>query len=383
MRYNRLVVGILIFGLMGCAVVAAPADSDYVAYAVTKKGELPLPETLDSVEAEELIQVKWGGYSGPRTRAAVLEVDNASNVSTFQVSGPNGETYDYSATDLNTQVPVNGIEAMLADVLNQTGRFRLVERQVLDEALYEQDLSAEGRVSQPSGAKTGNVLGAQYLVQAVVTSYEPEFKKKKGGLGGLTKSMFGGAKVGKSKSMVGMNFRLIDAETSEVVFTKQVEVITGQTEFGLGGVGWGGSGAAGACFSSFSKTPVGQAVLAAINIGAFELTKQIGSAPVEGSVVKVGEAQVFVNLGEDAVEVGEELLAMAKGEELIDPETGLSLGGESEELGTLRIIDVKEKFSLAQPVDLELSRLNRGDKLVSTRPTEPLRFASTWEGKTK
>ena len=31
--------------------------AEYVAYAVTKKGELPLPESLDGAKDEEMIQV--------------------------------------------------------------------------------------------------------------------------------------------------------------------------------------------------------------------------------------------------------------------------------------------------------------------------------------
>lgn len=371
-------------GSMLCLVLGTgTAAADYVAYAVTKKGELPLPESLDGIKHEELIRMKWGEYNGPQTRVAVLEVDNDSATSSFSMRGPDGTVIaSYSVSDIERQVPVNGIEAMISGVLHESGRFRMMERQVLDQVLSEQDLGASGRVAQPSAAKIGKVLGAQYLIQAVVTSYEPNFKGRKVGLGGITKGLLGGAKVGKKKSMIGMNFRLINAETGELVFTKQVDVIISKTELGFGGAGWGGSGALGGMFSTFSKTPIGQAVMAGINIGTYELVKQVGTAPAQGSVVKVDGNKVYVNIGGDSVEVGGRLQALAKGEELIDPDTGISLGGEEELVGSLKITSVKDKFSIAEAVDFDASLLQRGDKIVSTEAGAPMQFAPSWAGKT-
>jgi len=288
--------------------------------------------------------------------------------------------YSYEGFNWDQQVPVNGIEAMITDVMQQTGRFRMVERNSVDEVLAEQNLADSGRVSKPSGAKIGKILGAQYLVQAVVTSYEPDFSKKKGGLGGITRGFLGGAKLGKNKSMVGLNFRLIDAETSEILFTKQVDVIVSSTDIDLGGIGWGGGGALGGFFSSASKTPIGQAVMAGCNMGVYELVKQIGNKPAEGSVVKADAGEVYINLGGDAVSEGDIFQAVAKGEELIDPETGLSLGGEEEVIGTLRIVSVKEKYSVAQPQGFDGSNLKAGDKVVSTKEARPLEFAPSWQG---
>lgn len=48
-----------------------------------------------------------------------------------------------------------------------------------------------------------------------------------------------------------------------------------------------------------------------------------------------------------------------KGEELIDPQTGLSLGAEEEELGVIEVTSVKEKYSIAQ--SLKGYGFSRGD----------------------
>jgi curli biogenesis system outer membrane secretion channel CsgG len=75
-------------------------------------------------------------------------------------------------------VLIQGIEAMLTDAMHQTSRFIMVEREVLSTAIKEQDLGASGRVSKPSAAKIGNILGAEYLIKVVITEYNPNFSGK-------------------------------------------------------------------------------------------------------------------------------------------------------------------------------------------------------------
>ncbi len=365
---------------------SAPLRADYLAYAEIKGELIPLPESLDQIaetSPKDLMNVQYGEYNGPKTRIGVLDVENSSSSASYSVNYGNGQSVTYSSNDYN-QVPVNGIDAMITDILNGTNRFRIVEREVLNNLLDEQDLGASGRVAQPSAAKIGKVLGAKTFIKAVVTSYEPNYKGNSIGLGGLTGGALGGLKVGGSKSMVQMAFRLIDAETSEVTFSKQVTVVMSSSSLGFGGAGWGRSGVAGGAFSNYSKTPIGQAVIVAVNVGVYELIKQIGLDPTEGSVIQVtADGQIAVNLGEGAIAVGDKLQAITKGEDFIDPETGLSLGSSETALGTIEIVRVQEKFSFGKALDFEASSLNRGDKVVSTAPAAAIEFGDAWNAKGK
>ena len=354
------------------------AGADYVAYSVGEKDKSPLPERVDKIDTKYLLNIEWGDYSGRKARLGVLEVDNNSSSSSFTVTSSLGEV-NYSAS--TTGVPVNGIEAIVIDSLSQTGRFRLVERTELASVLGEQDLAASGRIAKPSGATTGNVLGAEYLVQLVITDYETNTSGTDKGVGGLLTSkipLFGGVKAGSSTGRVGLNIRLIDAETSEITFTKQIEAVIKETNLGFGGVAWGSGGALGGFMSSYSKTPVGQAVIAGINQAVFELIKQVGAKPPEGSIVKADASQIYTNLGQDSVAVGDRLQVLRKGEELIDPETGISLGGSSTVIGEIVVNEVQEKFSIASPVSMNASP-ERGDKVVGTKIAAPLEFAKKWK----
>jgi len=265
--------------------------------------------------------------------------------------------------------------------LSQTGRFRLVERTELGVVLEEQDLASSGRIAKPSGAKTGNVLGAEYLVQLVVTDYESKTSGTDKGIGGLLTSkvpLLGGVKAGSSTGRVGLNIRLIDAETSEITFTKQIESVIKESNLGFGGGALIGDVGLGGFMSEYSKTPVGQAVIAGVNQAVFELIKQVGAKPPEGSIVKADAAQIYVNLGADSVAVGDRLQVLKKGEELIDPETGISLGGSTTSIGEIEVSQAQEKFSIARPVSLSATP-NRGDKVKGTKAAAPLEFARSWK----
>ncbi|MDH3363092.1 MAG: hypothetical protein OEM45_05250 [Gammaproteobacteria bacterium] len=354
------------------------AAADYVAYSVGEKEKSPLPERVDNIDTKYLLNIEWGEYAGRKARLGVLEVDNNSSTSSYTVSTMMGNV-DYSAS--TTGVPVNGIEAIVIDSLSQTGRFRLVERTELGDVLAEQDLATSGRIAKPSGAKTGNVLGAEYLVQLVVTDYETNTSGTDKGVGGiLTRKvpLLGGIKASSSTGRVGLNIRLIDAETSEITFTKQIEAVIKESNLAFGGAGLIGDVGLGGFMSEYSKTPVGQAVIAGVNQAVFELIKEVGTRPPEGSVVKADGAQIYINLGADAVAVGDRLQVLKKGEELIDPETGISLGGSTTSIGEIEVSQVQEKFSIASSVSLS-GTPDRGDKVKGTKAAAPLEFAGSWK----
>ena len=379
LRWRRRVVA---WSMGFAGLLAGAGHADYLAYAVGEKARLPLPESIDAIEAKYLLNLEWGGYEGGRSRLAVLPVDNKSAASTLQMAASDGESTVTIGTENIGMVPVNGIEAIVTDVMNRTGRFRLLERTELASVLQEQDLVTSERVTQASGAKTGNVLGAEYLVQVVVTDYEAKVSGRKGGgLGGLLGdrgAVLGAVVLKSGQGRVGMNFRLIDAETSEVVYTRQIESIIRESGLTVGGLGIGGGGVLGGFFSGFSKTPIGQAVIAGANKGVYELIKEIGSRPASGSVVRAQDGRIWTNLGGSAVAVGDMLEVVSRGEELIDPDTGLSLGSMDTNLGAARVVQVQDRFSIAEAVSIA-GDVNRGDRVVSTARPPGIEFASSWE----
>ena len=62
-------------------------------------------------------------------------------------------------------------------------------------------------------------------------------------------------------------------------------------------MGVSGGGALGECFSGFSKTPIGQAVIAGAHKGVYELIKEIGARPASGSAVRAEGGRIWTNMG--------------------------------------------------------------------------------------
>ena len=361
------------------ALVASTSWAEYLAYSVSADGNRPLPENIDAIEAKHLLNIEWGTFQGAKSRLGVLQVDNTSGAGSYTIS-TGGTTVEYGG--YGTQVPMNGIEAIVTDTLARTNRFRLVERAVLGDVLGEQDLAASGRVAQPSGAATGNVLGAQYLVQVVVTNYETDVKDSSKGIGGFLTRAAGlpvaGVGIQSGEGVVGLNFRLINAETSEIMFTKQIESVIKESGLTFGGGVVFSGGGRGGFMDEYSKTPIGQAVIAGINKGVFDLVKQIGTQAASGSVVKAEGGQVWLNLGEDSVAIGDQLNIMRKGEELIDPDTGISLGSSDTLLGTVEVMQVQPQFSIARTVAVN-GDVARGDRALSLATPAEMEFASSWD----
>ena len=146
---------------------------------------------------------------------------------------------------------------VLSNELSATGDFRVVERQQLGAVLAEQDFAASGRVRKGSGAATGNITGARYLVTGAVSAYNEDTSKKGGGLN------FRGFHIGggKSEAYVAVDLRVIDSETSEVVYSRTVEGRSTSGGLSLGGRlrnGLGGN------FNQSKNVPASKAVRAAL-----------------------------------------------------------------------------------------------------------------------
>ncbi len=248
-----------------------------------------------------------------------------------------------------------GFAEMLTTELIKTGRFIVVERQALQDILTEQELGQAGIVRKETAAKVGRVLGAQIIVRGVVSEFE---MKESGGGGGIG---IGGITLGLSTSNahVAVDIRLIDSTTGQVLDSHNAVGKAESTGVGVGitdgDVSFGASG--------FQKTPLGQATRQAIQDAVRFIISRMEKVPFTARVIKFSGGKVYINAGSRMnIKPGDRFYAYSRGEELIDPETGLSLGAEETLIGTVEVRDVKEKFSIGQLVSGR-GPLKRGDVL--------------------
>lgn len=238
----------------------------------------------------------------------------------------------------------NGMADQLTDALIQSGQFTVLERETLTDVIAEQDLANTGRFQKSQSASTGKLTSAQILIKGTITEFEAKESGSGGGIG------FGGFKIGSksSNAHVGLIIRLIDTTTGQVLNSKRVEgnAESGGFKFGMdvGGVGFG--------TDSFKKTPLGKATQMAIDNAVEFIAMELRNRPFQGRVIKGVGSTLFISAGaQDGANIGDSFTVYSVGEELVDPATGEILGVEEVEIGSVKVTEVKEKYSKAQIVN--------------------------------
>jgi len=262
-------------------------------------------------------------YYGPKKRVAVMD---------FEYKGP---------AEWNAWKVGSGMSEMLITALHKTGRFIVVERKEMDEIFKEQALGVSGAVKEGTEAKIGELLGAQALVKGVITEFEET--KTGAGIGGVFKGIAIG--VGQVSGYVACDIRMYDATTGVILESHRSE---GKVSKGAiaGAVVISGMTIGGA---AFNKTCIGEATRKAIDDMVAFIVAKMEPIPWQGRVILAKGNEVYLNAGSGAgIKVGDSFDIYKRGEELIDPDTGLSLGFEQSKIGNIQVSKVEDKFSIAK-----------------------------------
>lgn len=234
-----------------------------------------------------------------------------------------------------------GMAEMLTTALVNSNRFIVVERQAIRDVLDEQDFGASGRTTQFGAAKFGRILNSQILVRGAVTEFGARSS------GGRQSFSVKGFDVGMSSSSahVAVNVRLYDTTSGQVIDSVRADgkASGGGIDFAYSESDWGlGT-------SGFHKTPLGKATQKAINKAVYLIAMKMQDVEWEGRIIKASKGEVYINAGvTSGIKVGDSFVVYRPGEELIDPQTGLSLGSEITKIGKVSVTSVAEKFSKAQ-----------------------------------
>ena len=220
-------------------------------------------KTKPQAKADTTLTDELGPYSGPKARLAVADFQwkvqtTGRKISIKGIPGSQGITIS------EEEQYMTGLEDMLTTALFQSKRYRVVERQALGAVLQEQELGKAGVVSKQTAAKTGAVKGADILVVAAVTGWEPGTSGAAagggGGVFGKAGALIAGIRGGMKKSSMAMDIRLIDSSTSEVLSATRVEGVAKDVNFGALAGGIMGAAGLGGGLSGFSKTPMEKAI---------------------------------------------------------------------------------------------------------------------------
>jgi curli biogenesis system outer membrane secretion channel CsgG len=230
---------------------------------------------------------------------------------------------------------------MLTDALIQSKQYVVLERQTLSDVLIEQDFAAGPRAAKAlKSAQIGKVVPAQLLIMGTISEYSAGTGSSGSGASFMGLSL----QSNSSESHIGLIIRIIDTTSGQVIDSVRVE---GKQKAASAG---GGACLAGICTNTNSSASdtTAQATQVAIDRAVVKITERTGNVPFVGKVVNVKGASIFTNIGErNGAMLGDAFSVYAPGEELIDPDTGESLGSDKTKVGSLKLNSVQEKFSVA------------------------------------
>ncbi len=275
------------------------------------------------------------------------------------------DEFDYSTVKtavqsvFNTQQDIGkGIRAMLITRLAQANKVVVVERAKIATLTKEQDFNASNRVKQGKGARVGQISGADAILSGDIVVFGRDDKKRSIKGGGLFGAAIGAVAASKNqdKAVVTIDYRLIDAETSEIIATGEAKGESVRKGNALGAIGGAlGHGVAGVqvdmTSSNFAQTIIGEATQDCVNKLADILNEQTANMkksvrPVEGRVADVSGNILTLNVGgNDGVNVGETFEILRIVREVKDPVTKETLDVVTAKTGEMTITNVRDKIA--------------------------------------
>ncbi len=274
------------------------------------------------------------------------------------------DEFDYSTVKssvqavFNTQADIGkGIRAMLVKRMADANKVVIVERAKIDQLTSEQDRNASNRVKQGSGARVGRISGADAVLAGDIVVFGRDDKKTNIGGGALARGPFAGLHIKKEedKAVVVIDYRLVDAETSEVIATGEARGESTRKSNGFAGMGgnWGGAGGGGVDMTSsnFGQTIIGEATQDCVNklgeiLSTQATTMKKTVREVETRVADVSGGTMVIAAGaNDGVNVGETFEILKVLREVKDPQTKEVLDTVTEKTGEMTITSVRDKIA--------------------------------------
>ena len=295
MNSSKLVLcSVMILPLMaGCAAQTSVKMKQDVSANVTEKTE--------------------SKYTGPRRRVGVVDFENK----TAYGQGRLGQ----AASDI------------LLTELVKTGKFIVVEREKMAKLMDEQKLGFTGAVDSNTAAQLGKVLGLNAIVTGAISNFG-------------TRTTWSDYLVTQSKRQEAtctVDIRVVDAETGQIMLADSGKGVSKVSSGGFLGMGTQGG---------YAESIEGDALRAAISQLIENITSQINKKPWSCRIPQVSPGKIYLSAGtESGLEVGQKLKVFSQGAEIKDPDSGIVLGREEEEIGQVEVAShAGEKLSLAKLV---------------------------------
>lgn len=250
----------------------------------------------------------------------------------------------YISNDLSKSKTANkfafDVQDKLIDLLTQTRKFAMLDRQFLKDQQKELNFINSPDVPTEEMARLGNKAGTDYIITGVLK----DLKKVTN-----TKKMQSTGKVFKNtKYTAELNYRIIDIATSQVKFsdTTSISISSGSVKK----------------LRNLVANKTAETILNAIYpIRVIYINKQLLTLGQGGKSVKKDAKYNLVKLGD----------------RMIDPYTKESLGRKEDIVGTVKITNVQSKMSTAKIIKTQIKKIEellQYDYIV--RPIKSVNYGS-------
>jgi len=217
---------------------------------------------------------------------------------------------------------------MLVTSLVKTGNYQVYERQEIQKIMQEQSMGQTGAVTQESAAQVGKLLGVELAIFGAVT----EFGYSEGTVGGALKQKGLGLGVKSTKATVAVDVRFVNTTTGEIITAESV-----RKEESKKGLSVSTAKIDYENQSAFDESIVGKATRQAVDAVVEFVNNTTPSLPWQAKIIK-GDGPIFINVGAvSGVQNNDQFVVYRAGEELVDPDTGLSLGAVETKVGTIKV----------------------------------------------
>lgn len=333
----------IILALSGGGGEAAPAAA--AAKAPAAAAPAPAPAAAPAWNTDlATIQCE----AAPVSRKRVIAVDE---VDFGTVQRPDEKVFG-SNVDVG-----KGIQAMFVKRLVEQGKFTVVERRKAQEILKEQDFAQSSRVKRGTGARTGRITGADAILMGTITVFGRDDKRKSiGGFGGAWPwAGLAKFKWGSDKFVLAVSYRLVDAETSEIIEQGEARGEAVRKSKGMDGAAyWPGAGGGGGFTDEQRAAQViaGEATIDCVDKLGADLNAKEEKIPrkaweVETRIAEISGKQIYLAAGSnDGVSKCDRFEVFRVVKEIIEPTTKEVIDFELKQTGELLVTEVRERVAI-------------------------------------
>ena len=272
------------------------------------------------------------------------KVDMTVDIEKYEVPGPENnrrgvavigfkaEKASCFGKPLDADKQIEGITDALVNAFTATRKFSVLDRNNDEAYALEKGLILSEDAKRSEVAKLGQVKGTDYIVTGTVKSLRIQSSKQTVSISGDTFTTY--------SASAEINFRLLAFASRQVKFASSVRVSLGNAE--VAGKG------------------CGDVLSLLMQKAAAQIVDKCIENIYPPMVVSVNNDKIYLNIGGESVKNGAIYAVYSVGEKIIDPYTGESLGAEESQIATLKITEVKPKYSVGTLEKGNIAEIQKG-----------------------